>query len=367
MNQAHVDDKTIGMVAVDNLHFDPHNPRLPSNANGNGEETVLQWMLKDASIIELMGSIGEYNYFNGEPLLVSPNGEHTYMVIEGNRRLAAVKLLLAPELAPKRRQASTTQASKEAKFRPTEVPCVIYKNREEIQSYLGYRHITGIKPWGSLEKAKYLKQLYPHTTSKKPQEKFRELAKMIGSRADYVARLLTGLALYDTIAEKDFFAISGLDEESISFSLITTAMNYTNIVGFLELKSATDDRLDGLSIKNLTLLTKWIFEKNTENVTRLGESRNLKLLNTVVANEKACKAFIAGKALTEAVLLTEEPLVAFRTAITYARTSLETARDTIHLVENPASSDTDILQEVLKLTRVLLKVTQGRLLEEEEV
>ncbi len=81
------------------LEFDKDNPRLPhSVVNSNNEGDVIDWMLKDASIIELMGSIGEKGFFAGEPLLgiQHPEIPEKYIIVEGNRRLTAVKLLHHP-------------------------------------------------------------------------------------------------------------------------------------------------------------------------------------------------------------------------------------------------------------------------------
>lgn len=112
-------EPTITTIPVSQLRFDPENPRLPSNIDGHSEQAVLAWMLEDATVLELLGSIGEVGYFPGEPLLVVPaaDGNDVYIVVEGNRRLSAVKLLLNPESAPLRKNA-VREAAKAAKNRP---------------------------------------------------------------------------------------------------------------------------------------------------------------------------------------------------------------------------------------------------------
>src|SRR4028118_528827 len=111
--------KAITELRLSQLHFDSKNPRLPNTINKSDEQAVIKWMLRDASVIELMIAIGEKNYFPGEPVLVAPTrGQtNTFDVIEGNRRLCAVKLLNNPELAPVRQQAIQT-ASEKAKYKP---------------------------------------------------------------------------------------------------------------------------------------------------------------------------------------------------------------------------------------------------------
>ena len=71
--------KKINYSQINSLRFDPHNPRLPPSVDGENEELLLDWMLREGSIIELMASIGENGYFPGEPLLVRINlYEHRY-------------------------------------------------------------------------------------------------------------------------------------------------------------------------------------------------------------------------------------------------------------------------------------------------
>ncbi len=95
-------------VPVTRLRFDPENPRLPrSLAAGASESDVLEWMLSDTSLTDLIGSIAAQGYFEGEPLLAVrvPDDPDEFLIIEGNRRLAALKLLTDPRLAPIRKKA----------------------------------------------------------------------------------------------------------------------------------------------------------------------------------------------------------------------------------------------------------------------
>jgi len=204
-----------------------------------------------------MGSIGEQSYFAGEPLLVIPAEKGFVTVVEGNRRLAAVKLLRHPELAPVRKKAVRT-VTDSAKVKPDELPAVVYQGRNDILSYLGYRHVTGIKAWNPLAKARYLADLLPTVEGSTSAERYRAAAREMGSRADYVQRLLTGLAVYNEIAEENsFFKIPKLNEESLDFSLVTTALGYTAITEFLGLQDDMGTELEGLDTGRLRELTTW--------------------------------------------------------------------------------------------------------------
>ena len=180
-------------VNVDQLRFDPENPRLPSTLNKEDETAVLEYMLEYANILDLMGSIAQQGYFPGEALLTIPNPKKNeeYFVVEGNRRLAALKLLMHPDLAPisknKVKEMSETISINRSQIEAVET--IVYTQREQILDYLGYRHITGVMPWSSLAKARYLKQLVARYAYLEPNERNRLIARVIGSRPDYVAKL----------------------------------------------------------------------------------------------------------------------------------------------------------------------------------
>lgn len=360
--------KRIQLISLDNLSFDRENSRLPASLDARDETSLLEWMLRDATLVELMGSIAEHGYFAGEPLLVLRPAKDSgpYTVVEGNRRLAAVKLLLDASLAPVRK-AKVEAVSKEAKHKPERLPVFVYDHREEILDYLGYRHITGIKEWEPLAKAKYLSQLFERSAAPGAQEKFAELARTIGSRANYVARLLAGRALFEKIKSESFFGIEDLHEDSIDFSLLTTALSYVNIVGFLGIRTDRDPNLIGLKPARLKELTTWMFERDSRGKTRLGESRRLKELSAVVANEAALKAFRSGIPLLDAALHTDIPAETFTSSIVQARTSLEVARQHSHLVDKPSDADLQTLQEIEKIAADLRTIVERKRREPEGV
>ena len=82
-------NQQVKMIDTAILEFDPANPRFYRLNDSHSIEAVVEEMLDDESVQDLMLSIGQKGYFEGEPLLVvrKPGGHFT--VVEGNRRLAA--------------------------------------------------------------------------------------------------------------------------------------------------------------------------------------------------------------------------------------------------------------------------------------
>lgn len=336
-------------ISIDQLRLDPNNPRLPSRLNGADENEILRWMLQDASIFELMNSIGQQGYFSGEPLLVAKTeSKDRYIVVEGNRRLAALKLLQHPGQVDIRQK--TLQSIVEDAVHPvTPVPCIVYEAREDILDYLGFRHVTGIKSWGPLAKARYLQDLSSKYADETEGKKYQLLAKSIGSRSDYVKRMLAGLNLYRIIAEEDYYDIQDLNERTLSFSLVTTALGHPGIVNFLGLERAQDLEQPNLNRKHLRDLTRWMFEEK-DGRTRLGESRNFRKLNKVVASEIALEQFRNGYDLDEALIYTDGPSETFRKLLEDSRENLKRANGQFYLIRDGLkNSDQDLLENIRDL------------------
>src|SRR5438105_4802203 len=82
------------------LRLDGLNPRIPPATTIPSELDLICELLIHEEVFGLARSIALSGYFPSEPM-ISVLEERRLVVVEGNRRLAACKLLLKPELAPK--------------------------------------------------------------------------------------------------------------------------------------------------------------------------------------------------------------------------------------------------------------------------
>lgn len=317
----------IQYIETGKLEFDPENPRFYRlNDRAGSDNAVVEEMLDDESVQDLMLSIGEQDYFPGEPLLVVKKGKK-FVVVEGNRRLAAVKLLNGDLKPPKKKEKGVQIILDEAVYKPINLPCLVYKNREDVLRYIGYRHITGVKEWDALSKAKYLKELSDtFYKGKSYNVLFKSLAKEIGSKAYYVGLLLTSLNLYEQALDKDFFDLR-MTEKDVDFSYITTALGYKNITDWLGLEDRNDLDAKNLDIDNLNKLFAWFFVRDQQGETIIGESRGIKKLNKIVASEAAVDNLIKSKNIEEAFLYTNGQEEALEEALNLAESSLKVVWD----------------------------------------
>lgn len=335
-------------VSVNSLKFDPDNPRLPEKYKNKPDEEVLRYLLLECNLIELMMSIGEKGYFSGEPLMVVPDEGDFYRVVEGNRRLGALKLL-QDDTEPPVLNTQVALARKGAKERPTSVPVLRFEKRDDILTYLGYRHITGIKEWDALAKARYVFQLRA-LHSPDHHEAHKSLAKEIGSKAAHVAKLLTGYTLLKKASELGILTRLKLDEDDIAFSLLTTGIGWENISSFIGLEGAGDVEAKGLKAEEFEEFFRWVFDKEHRGSTVLGESRNFQKLARIVANESALASLRRGDPIDTADLLTSGPLEAIRKHMSLAENSVKAAQETLAVADGLTNQDSGQADRLRKST-----------------
>lgn len=327
-------DQAITRKPVEDLLLDPENPRLPETLSRD-QQSMIDYIATTTSIEDLMGAIAENGYFEGEPLIVVPDNNGKFLVVEGNRRLTAINLLIDPSRCstPSGRMKDLSNGIQNP---ITDVPVVIKQTRREVLPYLGFRHITGVKPWEPLAKARYIRQLYELADpSLTPKEKYFEIGRAIGSRSDHIKRNLDALAVYEEIKRNDFYGIEELDEESIKFSILSTALADERIgyfAGISERDQAGNptplfpiDDNSSLKRDNIKSLTEWLYKQDGKGRTRVGESRNLRELAAVLDSSRALQAFCNGSSLKNAYLLTSDSTKEFLELLFTSDTALTEA------------------------------------------
>lgn len=344
----------------DEIHYsrlilDNCNPRIPKSLHNMQEVEIVNFLLLEAATLELMQAIGENDFFQGEQLLVVPVENGRFKVLEGNRRLASVKLLNHPEIATVK-TISVNEIYSSAKFHPQNIPCLIFDQEEDVRKYLGYRHITGIKPWGHSEKARYLYNLYQQYFKEESiAEASKKLAKTIGSRKDYIRRVLMAYEIYKLVEDEGFYKIRDLNDTTFYISYLTDSLSQTHITKFIGVDFDLENPIAKINKEHLESLVHWFFEKNDQNKTRIkGKSSDLNKLNAILNIEKsavAYKAFtIEGKDLDTAYELTEDTDSLFVLNIQKALQYLESADAITHRVQVFYDGLDDELIQIRKLT-----------------
>lgn len=336
-------------IQIDKLLFDPENPRLPKSMQGiTDEKTVVNYLVTNGNITELMLSIVETGYSESEPLLVVPKDDK-FIVVEGNRRLAALKVLSTPTLSDVRAN-SIHEIISRADAVPTEIPCIIYSSRDDILDYLGYRHITGVKDWGAFEKARYLDQLFiRHQNEGTSQEVYNQIAHMIGSKSNYVKKLHISLKLYDFAENNSYYGLD-IDEDDKRFSWLTLALGNTSISSYIGLPSPLTGDISALNEDHFRKFFCWLYSKNPVVVK---ESRNISDLAIVIACPAALEQLENGTSLDECLLYTSEPNDRFLKMLSNAKQQLFKAQETLILLTEEPEGAANSITEIKKCVNSL--------------
>ena len=354
---------------LNQLKLDPNNPRLPKSFRSQlpTEKQLIEYMLEDESIIELMLSIGQNDFFEGEQLLVVNDADNTYRVIEGNRRLTALKLLNNPELSSVFKS-KIGKVIEETTERPTEIPCFIFDDEDEIHKRIGFRHITGVKEWRLLERARYLNNVWKTNYSHlNINQSARVLAKNVGSTSDYIGRVLLAYELYEILEDSNFYKITGLDDDSsfyLNYYVDTLQNSRYKIQEWIGIEKGSDDPLRKLKLndENFKNLNQAWFEKNEQNRSRLlGNSHDLNAINKILHIPEATKAFFEDKvSLIRSLELAGEKDERFEESLIKALKALEDANNLVHKVKNFYSNWQDDISSIQLLTKTIKIIAEEK-------
>jgi len=161
-----------GQCAIQNLLLDPNNYRFLDQEDYQlvSEKRYHEATVQDKAYRFLKGrryedlqalkeSILTNGYVPLELLIVKPYGnkEGLFVVIEGNRRVAAMRWILEDGK-------SGVEISTESTESFYNLPIVIIdvndpENKDAVPVLMGIRHVSGVRPWGAYQQAKLISQL----------------------------------------------------------------------------------------------------------------------------------------------------------------------------------------------------------------
>lgn len=153
-------------VNIADLLLDDENPRFASsvlvqdNTTKVSQTAIINHLLKYADIIRIANRINDVQELHGAELITCYKRDNKYVVLEGNRRTCACKLLLNRSLIPDDYKSKFPTLKDETKDNIEKVLVIVYPNREAVQAFLSDRHINGVKKWAAFEKNNYYMNLF---------------------------------------------------------------------------------------------------------------------------------------------------------------------------------------------------------------
>lgn len=312
-------------VAVDDLLLDVSNPRLAEYGTSTSDQTeVLKTLWREMAVDEIALSIASNGYFHYEPLFAERVGGKL-VVIEGNRRLAAVKALQDPAVLRAVGGMELPKLTTAARASLDPLPVIICK-RDEMWQYLGFKHVNGPQNWESFAKAQYI--AWVHNDLGQPLE---TISKTIGDRHATVIRLYNGVQTLAQAEKARVFNREDRNKKHFSFSHLYTGLSYGGIQKFLSISDADFEKTEPVPktrIKELGELCVWLFGSKSANKTPLVGSQNpdLRQLDEAIQEPRGLAAVRSGLPLRVALDISRGDDRRFREALVSSKEHLQIAR-----------------------------------------
>jgi len=287
--------KTLEYKRIEHLKLDPLNPRLGRDKRRArlGQDELLREM-SHWTLEELIDSFSQAGgFWTQDALIVTEepqvDGEdQTYLVIEGNRRVAALKTLhkaIKGDMAPPRWLADRLDT-----FKPdledelfTQLPVLVADSRDDVAAYLGFRHVTGIKQWRPAEKAEFIANLVDQYGLS-----YRDVAKQIGSRSDTVRQNYIAFKMLLQMEEMENFDWSEVEER---FSLLFLSLRSEGTREFLgvQLKGERPPNTNPIPEEkkdDTQQFVAWLFGSKEEKAV-VRDSRNVDRFGEILSEPRA--------------------------------------------------------------------------------
>ena len=315
-------------VNSEDLRFDSRNARIRESLREHGgslsQDDILQVLWREFAVDEIALSIAANGYFRHEPLFATRENRQL-IVVEGNRRLAAVKLLLNADL---RRQVGATDLPKISSIRRKgllKLP-VIKCDRESIWEYVGFKHVNGPQSWHSFAKAEYI--AWVHDTLGVPLE---DIARRIGDQHATVRRLYRALRALVQAESAGVFDRKDRWKQHFSFSHLYTGLDYLNIQKFTGVGGDVGYKMRPVpksKVQQFGELCVWLYGAKSKNRQPVVQSQNpdLRILDEVLGSKDGIAALQRNLSLRISLDVSKGDERLFREAMVAAKQSLQEAR-----------------------------------------
>lgn len=273
---------------------------------------------------EIALSIVHDRYWNHEPLFAIPDGDD-FLVIEGNRRVAAIKALLDPKLLVEVAGAEFPRPSVEVIESMRQLPVVVVDDRMTVWKFIGFKHVNGPARWGSYAKAQYIASV---SDSGIP---LTEIASQIGDTNRTVQRLYRAYMVIRQAEAERLWKREYAFKRQLSFSHLMTGLDYDGIAEFLSVADKSDEQPNPVPhdrLQNLKQLCEWLWGDSRSNTPPIIRSQNpdLRNLNQVLLNSVATKRLQLDGQLDQALQDAYGDPVVFANSLAEARAALSRAQ-----------------------------------------
>ncbi|MGE0290581.1 MAG: hypothetical protein AB7I42_29885 [Bradyrhizobium sp.] len=277
------------------LHLDLENPRFGLNLAADEDEAI-EFLLERADIRELWDSIIERGYEPYEPLVAFESSPDNYTVVEGNRRLAAIRTLLDPSKVGAAKIAAPPEIT--AKIRATmgDIPVYVVDDRADADSYIGYKHINGPNTWGAFAKAKFASKLFDKLPAAAGGEDTRvaKLSRRLGDGRQLILRSLVAFRIIQQAISEDMISQDRVEKGPFEFSHLYTVLQNRDARSYLGLganplseRMVVEAPIPHTHLEQLRFMMRWLFGDEEHESVIKSQGTDRPRLQKVLASEEA--------------------------------------------------------------------------------
>lgn len=321
----------IQFMGANELTFDLENPRMVEYhfTEETSVKTIVNTLWEQMAVEELVMSILAQGFFAHEPIYaIHENGK--LVVVEGNRRLAAVTAILNPAIIDNGKMERfvdriTSEVVEQLKSR---IPVLILADRKDAWRYIGYKHVNGAAKWGAYAKAHYIAHVHRDFGIS-----LEKIAEQIGDANNTVKKMYQGYLVLEQAMDQTGFKLEDTYSKRIYFSHLYTAIGYENYRNFLGLQADFSEKypVEKKFLGNLADVMSWLFGSFSQHQQPVIASQNpdLKRLNDVLGSREATEALRVNRYLDSAYDMSKGGMNVLYESLMAAKLKLEKAASKI--------------------------------------
>lgn len=147
-------------LSVANIKLDKDNPRIPTYSMIRNSRDIINYMFESEQVLRLARKIVDKGFISHDPIYVIKESD-SYIVVEGNRRVTALKCLLDPDLAPSLsiKKNLSLLKNKLGEDLIEKIEVYVAPSRKDVENVLFELHAEGKLQWSRQQKNKFIAEI----------------------------------------------------------------------------------------------------------------------------------------------------------------------------------------------------------------
>ena len=326
------------------------------------DEEIVRRFHRADDLGELLQSIAANGYLDIEPMVVVRENDQ-FIVLEGNRRLAAIRLFREPSFGLRvfesEERVTTNIPDMPDAFRDTLDKVSVYRvaARADARSYIGFKHINGPAKWGSYAKAKFAAQWH-----QQGKVELDQIAECIGDKHATVKRMVNAIYVLEQARSQQIFDLANRMVPKFNFSHLYTALARREYREFLGQPAnwanyyPQPNPIPEEKLGNLGEVLVWLYGAKDEDTVPVVQQQNpdIKHLGEVLENQEGLAELRAGSSLSSAYATIQPADQEFSASLRRARHAIQAALGRLRGFDGQQDSLIDVAEDILESVQTLL-------------